>query len=150
MMSSRYSDFGFSSQMSYRSGSVETHLAQHTDHDDIAGYGSTIKCRNCPEVSTSKALHRLHISSAHPELLPYMCISCQKGFYTKTGYNLHMQAHTGRSFACPVCEATFKLKHHLKRHLVKVHKLSQCSKCQTMFDNRADFNAHVASCFSST
>ena len=155
MMPPRYSEFGLSTHRSYQPESGQSYLNQHTDN--MAGLNlsanssylsdaDVIKCNFCPMMFARHALYTLHMSSAHPDLLPFMCISCKKGFQTKTGYKLHMQAHSGRTFVCPSCQATFKLKHHLKRHLDMVHKLSQCNKCQAVFDKQTDFNAHLAHC----
>ena len=157
-MSAEYREhYSHSLQGSKWSGSGEAYFTQPTNRiTDFNMVGSShqsqdsaidgIQCKFCPMTFSRPALYTLHIASLHPYALPFMCSLCKKGFHTKTGYKLHMQAHNGRTFACPACQATFKLKHHLKRHLEMVHKLSQCNKCQAVFDKQADYNVHLASC----
>lgn len=86
------------------------------------------------------------VSSALNQDKPFCCTVCGKGFLSSTGFNLHMQAHEGRRFMCPVCDSRFNQKVHLKTHLKGVHKLVQCLTCSMLFGLGAEYNQHVLHC----
>lgn len=127
--------YGYSSLPSSVSG------AQNYFDEDV------VSCLHCPQQFPSVKIYKRHLSEQHPDTLPFSCTICGKGFHTKTGQNTHMLAHDGRTFSCCVCVATFKLKHHLKRHL-KIHGLSLCGKCLVTFRDVQELNQHLAQCVS--
>ncbi|XP_059151183.1 myoneurin-like isoform X19 [Physella acuta] len=105
-----------------------------------------VQCSVCPQQLSSLKLYHRHLSDQHPETLPFRCTTCGKGFQTKTGQQTHMQSHDGRTFLCSYCDFKFKLKHHLKTHLKRIHKLSMCGKCLAAFKDIQDYNRHLAQC----
>lgn len=86
------------------------------------------------------------VSSYNENERPFTCQLCGKGFFTQTGLNLHVQAHGGRQFSCPICDSKFKQKGHLKTHLQRIHKLAQCQSCLATFPLGMEFNQHILTC----
>lgn len=78
--------------------------------------------------------------------MPFTCPLCGKGFLSRGGLHHHTLAHGGRKFVCPICDFKFKQKSHLKTHLQKVHKLSQCQICSMTFPVGSEFNQHMLKC----
>ncbi|CAL1530107.1 unnamed protein product [Lymnaea stagnalis] len=104
-----------------------------------------IWCMKCPvKFSTLKMYHR-HLAESHPETLPYSCSICGKGFQTKTGQQIHVQAHAGRLYLCGICDSKFKRKHHLQEHTKRLHNLIQCGRCLATFSDQHGYNQHLLS-----
>ncbi|CAG9323035.1 unnamed protein product [Blepharisma stoltei] len=56
------------------------------------------------------------------EIRPFVCPICQARFKNKQFLQRHMVSHTSlRSFLCDVCGKSYKYKKGLNRHLQKVH-----------------------------
>ncbi|KAI5618759.1 zinc finger and BTB domain-containing protein 22-like, partial [Silurus asotus] len=93
-------------------------------------------------------------SSSPPSLTPYagkvhFC-HCGKAFTLKSMRDRHvkMQHLNLRPFACPVCAKSFKMKHHLTKH-VKTHgalRPYECSFCGKKIIWRDSFLKHQARC----
>lgn len=138
------------------SGSVSPVEFQQSHEDNLMSPGAAtslstadqqeVVCQLCSTMFFSVKSYHKHLSSCHPESLPYSCDVCGKGFHSRGGQHYHMQAHKGRMFACSICNSRFKLKHHLKRHLKTVHKLAQCGKCFAAFTSSSEYNKHLAIC----
>lgn len=59
-------------------------------------------------------------------LLP--CNNCGKIFYTEKDKNRHIkQTHGERNFICDECNEGFKMKQHVKKHLLKYYNCTQNS-----------------------
>uniref|UniRef100_A0A0B7BDF6 C2H2-type domain-containing protein n=2 Tax=Arion vulgaris TaxID=1028688 RepID=A0A0B7BDF6_9EUPU len=87
-------------------------------------------------------------SDIQNQFMPFQCTICGKGFKSRGGLSFHMEAHKGRQFVCPVCDFKFKHKHHMKNHLVNVHKLLLCPICFTTFrpDQVREHTVHILAC----
>ncbi|XP_058264431.1 zinc finger and BTB domain-containing protein 22 [Hemibagrus wyckioides] len=93
-------------------------------------------------------------SSSPPSLAPYagkvhFC-HCGKAFTLKSMRDRHvkMQHLNLRPFACPVCAKSFKMKHHLTKH-VKTHgalRPYECNVCGKKIIWRDSFLKHQARC----
>ena len=107
------------------------------------------KCAYCDTLLPSRPLLQKHMNEFHRELkvLPFICedVSCQKGFFSLTGLRHHQEAHKGPQHACNACNARFVHKHHLKRHMERVHKLRECRVCLQVVHSE-EFNSHVKYC----
>lgn len=94
------------------------------------------QCLICDSGVMNSIITQKHMNSLHKSLraLPFICDVCQMGFFSFKGMKLHQSTHFhGRQFVCSICEAKFLYKHHLKRHLISVHKLRQCGYCNQCY-----------------
>lgn len=107
---------------------------------------SKIPCSFCPESFFGKHELTVHLSLKHGHELPYVCTLCGKGYQTRLGLNFHMQAHEGKTFPCPICDARLSQKGLVKRHLNAVHKKDKCTICLQIFSIGPEFNLHVLHC----
>ncbi|KAJ8372458.1 hypothetical protein AAFF_G00289030 [Aldrovandia affinis] len=85
----------------------------------------------------------------HLSLLVHFC-HCGKAYTLKSMRDRHvkMQHLNLRPFACPVCAKTFKMKHHLTKHL-KTHgglRPYECGLCGKKVIWRDSFLRHQARC----
>lgn len=80
-------------------------------------------CSFCKTQHITLALYKQHLSYYHGDKLPHSCSICGKGFFSKSAHYHHKRAHEERKFECHVCSSKFVMKHHLKMHLIGVHKL---------------------------
>lgn len=118
---------------------------QHQEQPSAVRTVSMAQCMHCGE-AMAKTVLRHHMLQKHGDLMPYQCSLCGKGFLSHTGLSHHLMAHEGRKFVCPVCDSKFNQKPHLKYHLNKVHKVSQCPICSQTFDIGDEFNQHILKC----
>ena len=109
------------------------------------GSSDELLCHCCNKVLESRQALQRHISTFHPETLPFTCNICGKGMHTKRGLELHEFTHGERKFMCPFCDSKFKFKHHLKGHLHNIHNTKMCPHCSLPF-NLEDFNTHILTC----
>ena len=104
--------------------------------------------RSCPVCSRSMPIVFLkkHMSRFHGSQMPFSCKVCGKGFMSQSGMYHHKFTHEGRKFACPKCDHQFNQKTHLKTHLMRIHRLSQCQICNDTFEPGQEFDRHVLNC----
>ncbi|XP_013073707.2 myoneurin-like isoform X13 [Biomphalaria glabrata] len=100
------------------------------------------ECPHCQEKVLSTSF-KTHLSQFHGNKMPFQCQLCGKGFFSTSGLNHHKLAHEGRKFMCTICDSKFNQKSHLKTHLNKIHKLSQCTVCSLLFNIGHEFNQHI-------
>ncbi|XP_005104497.1 zinc finger protein 236 isoform X21 [Aplysia californica] len=103
-------------------------------------------CPYCALSFSSDHQYKQHLSRRHGEFMPFTCSLCGKGCFSQASLKFHLQGHAGRTFPCPVCNSKFKLKHHLKRHVLQVHSMLQCTKCRGLFQSGQIFEQHTWSC----
>lgn len=103
-------------------------------------------CPFCSGKCSSESNRQNHIAIHHPQRLPYICTICGKGFQSSGGFYAHKATHMGRSFLCSICSAKFVHKHHLKRHLNNIHKLTWCLRCSGTFALGQEYDNHVMIC----
>lgn len=113
--------------------------------DPAVSSSMMIDCEHCHQQVVAHDLKK-HVSHFHGHLMPFCCSLCGKGCLSSASLRFHMQAHAGRLFVCHICDSKFKLKHHLKAHLKRIHQLDQCRKCLATFQDVQEYNRHVGSC----
>ncbi|XP_005104500.1 zinc finger and BTB domain-containing protein 47 isoform X24 [Aplysia californica] len=86
-------------------------------------HSEQLQCPFCPVISPLMYMHRQHISTYHGNCLPFSCSVCGKGFFSHSGLAHHKKSHSGRKYQCEFCDSKFLLKHHLKEHLRRIHKM---------------------------
>ena len=84
---------------------------------------SWLRCPFCPHLSANSYGQKQHMSEWHPDRLPFSCNICHKGFISYSGMFHHRRTHSERKYMCKVCDSRFVLKHHLKNHMIRVHKM---------------------------
>ncbi|XP_059151185.1 myoneurin-like isoform X21 [Physella acuta] len=81
-------------------------------------------CSYCKTLHYTLPLFKQHLSHFHGDKLPRSCSICGKGFFSKSAHYHHRRSHEERKFECHVCSSKFLMKHHLKMHLLSVHKVA--------------------------
>lgn len=74
----------------------------------------------------------------------HCCSLCIYATNDKSNYMKHLSVHTGiKPFKCPECQLSFRLKHHIKKHM-RTHEMPfKCTKCSERFRQKWKFDAHV-------
>lgn len=97
---------------------MDNEINATTDHSYVMESGQ------CPR--PVGADNRLQENAAMKKNLPkfaYACEFCGKIYVQRQHLIKHYSVHTGeRLFKCSLCSKDFRLKHHLKEHIVLVHK----------------------------
>ena len=138
---------------SFPKGKVRTRESNAADVSNLLFTKSdtdTATCEYCQVMLTSRFDYQKHMNEFHRDQrpLPFVCDTCQKGFFSLTGLRHHMNTHKGYQHACSVCDSKFLHKHHLMRHLKNVHKLRMCRSCFQVV-HVEEFDAHVLNCSNS-
>ncbi|XP_059151173.1 zinc finger protein 652-A-like isoform X9 [Physella acuta] len=107
---------------------------------------NSLTCQICSEVSASRFLLQKHMSTLHSSEMPFSCPLCNKGFFTQSGLNRHVEDHDSKRIPCTYCSLQFKRKQYLVHHLKTVHKLFPCLYCLLMFNSKEELNYHVLNC----
>ncbi|KAG9472418.1 hypothetical protein GDO78_019716 [Eleutherodactylus coqui] len=127
-----------------------THLA---DHLHLHFPDPNLQCPNCRKFFTSRNKLKIHMMREAGEKV-HSCHLCDYSAVEKNALNRHMASiHEGVSnfysdtYACPVCQETFKLSQALKDHM-KGHKTEQKMRClqqgcDQALSDRKDFLRHL-------
>ena len=132
---------------------------QYSDPAQMLGYrrsqvpqaistAAQLQCPHCPEILYHPSTRDLnaHIAIAHPDVMPFKCDLCGKGYMTSAGLHHHKAGHSGKQFVCPVCSTTYTQKYNMKTHLKNVHHAAQCVVCFNVFKIGPEFDSHVLVC----
>lgn len=84
--------------------------------------------------------------SSMTDVEPFICGICQKGFVTKERLRQHSSVHSSSYVSCFVCDAKFKHKKNIKRHIESAHNLKTCTYCLALFTIGDEFNSHILYC----
>ncbi|GFR98389.1 zinc finger Y-chromosomal protein [Elysia marginata] len=117
-------------------------IGLHQEHNALA----QLSCSECGLQFSSTRLYSRHKSEMHPYSLAYVCSVCGKGMQSKSSLRLHMASHGSRNHVCHICDYRFKLKHHLRDHLMSKHGLFQCRGCNHTFPKGTEADQHVLIC----
>uniref|UniRef100_A0A2C9K8A0 C2H2-type domain-containing protein n=1 Tax=Biomphalaria glabrata TaxID=6526 RepID=A0A2C9K8A0_BIOGL len=107
---------------------------------------ASIVCPICLETFLDRGNFKSHMSQFHGNEMPFTCTLCSKGYASLSGLSLHMQAHEGKTYLCPICDSRFTQNSTMKRHLRMVHKTTQCSSCRQIFKLDTEYKEHMRTC----
>ncbi|XP_013073703.2 myoneurin-like isoform X7 [Biomphalaria glabrata] len=107
---------------------------------------ASIVCPICQETFLDRGNFKSHMSQFHGNEMPFTCTLCSKGYASLSGLSLHMQAHEGKTYLCPICDSRFTQNSTMKRHLRMVHKTTQCSSCRQIFKLDTEYKEHMRTC----
>ena len=137
--------------MECQSQSIETqcpHCMQHIQ--SWPALQSHMKaCLSCAYCGINFLCHRdlkSHMSNQHGAIMPYRCHLCGKGYESQVGLTLHIKAHEGKYYPCPVCDSKVTQKSALRPHLRNVHGVAQCTTCSGVFKLGEEYTQHVLRC----
>ena len=134
----------------FHSGSFATNFTEPREKSvktvPIPPSARSINCLQCGISFPDHFSFNGHMFNVHGKMFPLQCQVCGKAYQTSTGLSLHMEMHSGKSYVCPICDKKFTQKGTIKLHLRKVHKMSQCQTCMTVFRVGDEFNQHVLHC----
>ena len=103
-----------------------------------------LKCNECDKTFASKSGFDKHIQH-HTGQYSYNCNVCQKGFNNKYNFDAHVMAHEGRGYACDFCGKVFKTKHGMRYH--RSEHTGQykfhCEKCGKGFNEKGTHQKHA-------
>ena len=130
-------------EQSQERDSSSTELANHKSPCNDKKHWS---CNQCVKSYPSKAHLRLHIRRVHDKEIRYRCTHCEKGFFLKGGFIIHLRVHSGeRPFSCKRCDKRFSDKANLTKHVRAVHdkiKKYECSLCAQSFSEKNALKIH--------
>ena len=95
-------------------------------------------------------LKRLSVSLTHP----YHCNKCPQRFhkfYEATAHYLSYHQNSNdlkKSYLCSICQAAFKKRHTLKKHISVVHEKEKphlCNECGKSFGFANNLKSHIQS-----
>ena len=109
-------------------------------------------CDECDAVFPSKIAYRRHLDDQHPDLRPFKCLQCGKGFRRQKGLTHHKnyvcsnkQARNNEAPSCIQCSITFPNAKEAKRHAARKHRpeLSiKCPSCPTVCKSKKTLRVH--------
>lgn len=107
---------------------------------------TSIKCHVCQDTFMDNGSFKAHMSQFHGSEMPFTCTLCGKGYASFSGLSLHLQAHEGKTYMCPICDSKFTQNSTMKRHLRMVHKTTQCLICHNVFKLDTEYQEHILIC----
>jgi KRAB domain-containing zinc finger protein len=109
------------------------------DHREEAKY----KCEVCGKKWKSDIALKDHIRMCHAAEL-ITCKICFKQMKPQCIYQHMKYVHTSvRDFKCKICDADFKTKEKLKRHLDTHNRKFNCDQCTRKFSSQYELTEHL-------
>ena len=137
-------DHYLSSERSFEG--MKHHFQSPEKSSRVGGLCAENVCNACNSIFQVPSEFQEHMANVHQKFMPYMCSLCGKCYGSQSGLSLHMQAHDGKTYVCPVCDSKFSQKSTMKRHMKCMHNTNQCSVCKGIFRLGTEFNQHVLHC----
>ena len=79
-------------------------------------------CHLCGKGFFEKRLLKVH-SVSHIEVKSHLCTQCGSGFKSTIYLKKHMKRHSMPNIPCPHCNALFKGRQNMLKHVCRQHKL---------------------------
>lgn len=123
------------------SSNLKNHKLVHTDEKP-----STCDiCHRKYKCTTQMKTHRMQ----HLAEKKYHCSFCEEKFGYLVALKTHLLKHTGElpPFKCDICDKSFKMSHHLKRHKeTHIGAPFVCRKCNREFLQLRELQKHSSAC----
>ncbi|XP_045505859.1 zinc finger protein 98-like [Colias croceus] len=99
--------------------SLKSDLKKHMyTHSDVKHY----KCKECPLSFKTASTLKHHVQVNHEKTPKYFCTKCDKGYYSMSRLQSHMDAHESiKRHQCDVCRTLFAKRTYLTKHILKQH-----------------------------
>lgn len=109
------------------------------------GAKRSIKCEICGNEFVKRHGLSQHLSSKHSDQFPLRCSNCFGGFATEDDRIAHEIGCRYRQYQCCFCKDFFRMKHHLKMHMRKVHtgERIRCKVCAAGFISKGNAIVHM-------
>ena len=102
---------------------------------------STLCCKVCGAVFTSRTGLIGHTNRVHLKKHPHTCPVCGKGFTVRELFHDHLNMHNNiKAHTCPFCSNSYTYKSSLRQHLREGHcnKLKALQSFPTALGNQED------------
>lgn len=87
-------------------------------HGRVHRNGRIHNCQQCGKGFVYRFGLTKHLQMVHSKIKPFVCQTCNKGFFTKRDVEAHIRIHTGeKPFHCNLCEKKFTRRVELNVHL---------------------------------
>ena len=118
---------------------------------------SKIPCSEPECAITEKCLSKLkmHYKEVHEKNEKYQCSACDKSFFRKRSWYLHIKAHNapskrnkeGLKYNCRFCSDKFSGRKEWRKHVSTVHqgeKPFKCDFCEKAYKEKYELKKHIA------
>ncbi|KAK3762449.1 hypothetical protein RRG08_009838 [Elysia crispata] len=110
---------------------MKHHFQSPEKSSRVGGLCAENVCNACNSIFQVPSEFQEHMANVHQKFMPYMCSLCGKCYGSQSGLSLHMQAHDGKTYVCPVCDSKFSQKSTMKRHM-------KCNRLHLVNHNRVE------------
>ena len=103
-----------------------------------------LKCKECDKTFNTKSGFDRHLQH-HTGQYSFFCEQCMKGFANSSNYKLHMRGHEGKGFPCEYCGKVFKSP-QFKQYHESEHTGNYrftCEKCKKGFNEKRHYFKHL-------
>ncbi|KAL7013182.1 hypothetical protein ACKWTF_015238 [Chironomus riparius] len=112
------------------------------DHIRMCHAAELITCKICLKQMKPQCIYQ-HMRYVHSEVRDFKCKMCDAAFKTKEKLKRHLDTHN-RKFNCDQCDRKFSSQYELTEHL-KWHEdpeIFKCSICKKSFSTRTSLTTH--------
>ncbi|KPJ01219.1 Zinc finger protein 595 [Papilio xuthus] len=122
------------------------HIKRHTSNVKRKRNKLYYTCNNCNYQSLNKKTLEAHINRIHLHIRPYVCETCDKGFYKNSHLTEHVKIHLQiKNKTCEVCGEHFVNEKTLIEHqrLHSDDKPYECNICMKRFVTSGRRSDHI-------